>query len=82
MEEVVSVLEEIRDYLASIDNKLDELKVVNLKLDALMGSGPFTGISDIWDKLDEIKGDGVYNSLSDICDKLESVETEIGMINL
>ncbi len=82
MEEVVSILEGIRDYLASIDSKLDN---ISAEISSLKGIGLGTNgdsLEDICDKLEELKGTGLYNSLSDICDKLDSVETEIGMINL
>ena len=59
--EAVELLREIRDFLESIDEKLDDLK---------------DDSSDIRDKVGEINGSGLY-SLSDIFDKLTDIEISV-----
>ena len=59
--EAVELLREIRDFLESIDEKLDGLK---------------DDSSDIRDKVGEINGSGLY-SLSDIFDKLTDIEISV-----
>ena len=59
--EVVEVLREIRDFLESIDEKLDDLK---------------DDSSDIRDRVGEINGSGLY-SLSDVFDKLTDIEVSV-----
>ena len=59
--EAVELLREIRDFLESIDEKLDDLK---------------DDSSDIRDKVGEINGSGIY-SLSDIFDKLTDIELSV-----
>ena len=59
--EAVELLREIRDFLESIDEKLDDLK---------------DDSSDIRDKVGEINGSGLYN-LSDIFDKLTDIEISV-----
>ena len=59
--EAIELLREIRDFLESIDEKLDDLK---------------DDSSDIRDKVGEINGSGIY-SLSDIFDKLTDIELSV-----
>ena len=59
--EAVELLREIRDFLESIDQKLDDLK---------------DDSSDIKEKVGEISGSGIY-SLSDIFDKLTDIEISV-----
>ena len=65
MDELISVMEEIRDLLNDIDSKLDDIR----------GNG-LSSISDVCDKLDDIRGSGLY-SIEDVCSKLDNVETAI-----
>ena len=56
MEEVVSILVEIRDYLSSIDGKLDN---VSEEISSLKGVGADingNSLEDICEKLEELKG--------------------------
>ena len=76
MEELISVMCEIRDQLESMNYKLD---CISEKIDEVKGVGAFSSIADVYDKIDEITGTGLYNSISDICDKLDSVETAIDL---
>jgi len=76
MEELVSVMEEIRDQLVLMNSKLD---MISMDIDAIKGVGLNNSISDVYDKMEEIIGTGLYNSLSDVCDKLDNVETAIDL---
>ena len=76
MEELVSVMEEIRDQLILMNNKLD---TISMDIDTIKGVGIYNSISDVCDKMDEIVGTGLYKSISDVCDKLDSVETAIDL---
>lgn len=58
MDELISVMEDIRDILSSIDTKLDTLTYQVGSLDS---------------EISDIKGYGLYNSIADICDKLDNL---------
>lgn len=58
MDELISVMEDIRDILSSIDTKLDTLTYQVGSLDS---------------EISDIKGNGLYNSIADICDKLDNL---------
>ena len=66
MEELIAIMSEI----------LDEIKLLNNKIDDIRGCG-IHSIDDICEKLDDIKGTGVDNTISDVCDKIDSLETTI-----
>ena len=66
MEELIAIMSEI----------LDEIKLLNNKIDDIRGCG-INSIDDICEKLDDIKGTDVYNTISDVCDKIDSLETTI-----
>ena len=51
MEELVWVMEDIRDLLKEIKNEIKEFKD---DLKKIQGSGSYNSISDIWKKLDDI----------------------------
>ena len=68
MKELISVMEEIRDLLSRIDEKLDDIR----------GNGLYS-MEDVCRKLNEIetiRGNGL-NSLDDICNKLDDIKLEI-----
>ena len=67
VDELISVMEEIRDLLTSIDEKLDDIR----------GSG-INSIDDICGKLDDIRGIGI-NSLDDVCSKLDDIDMTINL---
>lgn len=58
MDELISVMEDIRDILSSIDAKLDTLTYQ---------------VGSVDSKISDIKGYGLYNSIADICDKLDNL---------
>jgi len=70
MNELVEVMQEI----------LEELRGINLRLDSIQGDGLYNSISDVHDKLDEIQGSGLYNSIGDVHDKLDDVESAISSL--
>lgn len=65
MNELISVMEEIRDLLTSIDEKLDDIR----------GSG-INSMDNICGNLDDIRGTGI-NSLDDVCSKLDCIDMTI-----
>lgn len=67
MNELISVMEEIRDLLSSIDDKLE----------GICGLG-VNSIDDVCDKLDDIRGTGLY-SLNDIYSKLADIDMTIDL---
>ena len=67
MEELICVMEQIRDLLVSIDGKLDDIR----------GSG-INSIDDVCDKLDDIRGAGLY-SLDDVYSKLADIDLTIDL---
>lgn len=78
MEELIGVLQEIRDGINSINNNIELLKD---SVDDLKGSGLYDSISDVCDKLDNlenevnsIKGSPGYD-LSEIYNCLSSIDT-------
>ena len=69
MDTMIALLEEIRDLLSEMNEKIDEIR----------GDGAYNSISDICDKIDEVKGNGLYDSISDVCDKLDTLDTTIDL---
>ena len=65
MDELISIMEEIKDLLSGIDEKLDDIR----------GNGLYS-IADICDKLDDIRGNGLY-SIEDVCSKLDGIQSVI-----
>lgn len=94
MDEMIALLEEIRDLLAEMNGKLDDIKGYGAdnsisdvcdKINEISGHG-FYSLSDVCSKIDDlssevdgIKGIGIYNTLGDVCDKLDSIETAIDL---
>lgn len=77
MEELIEVLQEIRDGINYMNTNIDELKN---SIEELKGIGLYTSISDICDKLesvenevDNIKGNTGYD-LTDIYDVLSNID--------
>lgn len=58
MDELICVMQDIRDILSSIDIKLDKLTAE---------------VGNVEAEISDIKGYGLYNSLADICDKLDNL---------
>lgn len=79
MEELISILGEIKDELSLMNEKLEE---ISDNIESIRGIGICDSIADVNDKLDSIAGSGVCNSISDICDKLESIGDAIESSNL
>lgn len=77
MDELVFVMEEIRDLLSEMNSKLDN---ISNDINQIKGNGVYDSLADVCDKLDEIKGNGLYNNLSDVCDKLDSLDTTCSLI--
>lgn len=73
MNELVSIMEEIRDLLFVMNNKLDD---ISSDINAIKGDGLFDSLSDVCNKLDEINRD----SLFDICSKLDTLELTCSLI--
>ena len=67
MEELISVMAEIRDLLVSIDSKLDDIRGLGIN-----------SIDDICDKLDDIRGSGL-SSLDDVYSKLADIDMTIDL---
>lgn len=85
MDEMITLLEEIRDLLVEMNDKLDDIKGYGVntsisdvcdKLDTISGMGIYT-LSDVCSKIDEVKGSGIYDSISDVCTKLDAIDTTI-----
>ena len=85
MDEMVAILEQIRDLLVEMNEKLDDIKGYGVdtsisdvcdKLDTISGMGIYT-LSDVCSKIDEVKGSGLYDSISDVCAKLDAIDTTI-----
>jgi len=68
MEELILVMEQIRDLLSSIDDKLDDIR----------GKGVYS-LDDIYRRLgniEDIRGNS-SNTLDDVCNKLDDIKFEI-----
>ena len=85
MDEMITLLEEIRDLLGEMNGKLDDIKGYGVdtsisavcdKLDAISGMGIYS-LGDVCSKIDEVKGSGIYDSISDVCTKLDAIDTTI-----
>lgn len=77
MEELIEILQEIKDGINSINYNMEQLKD---SVEELKGNGLYTSVSDVYNKVDaigntveQIKGNGFCNSVADICDKLEII---------
>lgn len=86
MDQLVEVLQEIRDGIYSMNSNIEDLKI---SLEELKGTGLYNSISDVYDKLGDInttsegiKGSGLYDSISDVCEKLDSVTGAIEAISV
>lgn len=69
MDDMIALLEQIRDLLMEVNEKLDDIK----------GYGAYNSISDVCDKIDGVAGSGLFNSISDVCDKLDTLDTTIDL---
>jgi len=82
LEQLIEVLQEIRDGIYSINSNIEDLKV---SVEELKGQGLYNSISDVCDKLEslasDIKGNGLYDSLSDVCNKLDEISTILNSID-
>ena len=67
MEELISVMAEIRDLLIDIDEKLSDIR----------GAGT-SSIDDVCNKLDDIRGTGI-NSIDDVCNRLDTIDFTINL---
>ena len=85
MNELISVLEDIKELLCDMNNKLEliDVNISELKTEvrSVKGDGIYDSISDVCDKLDSIQGTGIYNSIVDICDKLDTIDTSITLLD-
>lgn len=77
MDELIEILQEIRDGINNINYNIEQLTD---SVEELKGDGLNNSVSDICNKVDtigdtveEIKGNGFNNSIADICDKLEVI---------
>lgn len=77
MDELIIVMEEIRDLLSEMNCKLDD---ISSEISSIRGVGVYDSLSDVCDKLEAIKGNGIYDSISDVCDKLDSIDSTCMMI--
>lgn len=86
MDQLLEVLQDIRDGIYSMNSNIEQLidSVGELK-----GSGLYNSISDVCDKLDSvsstveaIKGVGLYDTISDVCDKLDSISSSLESIDI
>jgi len=68
MNELVSILEDIRDQLAHLNDRID----------SLTGCGCHN-ISDIVEAMESIKGVGY--DLSDVCSRLDSIDSSLSSID-
>ena len=86
MNELISVLEDIKVLLYDMNNKLelidDNISGLKKEVRSVKGYGLYDSISDVCDKLESIKGTGLYNSIVDICDKLDTIDTSISLIDI
>lgn len=69
MDELLSVLTDIRDQLFELNSKIDSLTSFGVN-----------DISDIVNAVNDIKGSVGYD-LTDVCDKLDSIESSLGLID-
>lgn len=94
MDDMITLLGEIRDLLVEMNGKLDDIKgygadtsISNVcdKLDAISGSG-LSNLDEVCNKIDElkdevssVKGSGLYDTISDVCDKLDTLDSTIDL---
>jgi hypothetical protein len=69
MDELITIMGEIRDQLAELNNKIDNLT----------GCGS-NNISDIVRVVEEIKGSTGYD-LTDVCNKLDMIDLSLSSID-
>lgn len=83
MDQLIEVLQEIRDGILTMNSNIEELKT---SVEELKGQGLYNSISDVCDKLEslasDIKGNGLYDSLSDVCNKLDQISDVLNSIEL
>ena len=86
MDELISVLEDIKELLNDMNNKLEliDVNISELKEEVISvkGSGVYDSISDVCDKLDSIQGTGIYDSIVDVCNKLDAIDSSITLANI
>ena len=75
MEQLLEVLQEIRDGIYMLNSNVEDLK------NEITGTGVYNSLSDVCDKLDAVEGlltgltsYGTY-VLSDVCNKLDSIDS-------
>lgn len=71
MEELISILSDIKYELEQVNGKLEDIK----------GYGLDNSIPDINEKLDDIKGSGLYDSISDVNNKLDEISSTASNID-
>lgn len=80
MDEILSVLIDIKNELMEMNQKLDSIQGIGAynsiadvcdKLDELSGGESLEGLAS---KIDEIKGTGIYDTVADVCDKLDAIK--------
>lgn len=74
MEQLLEVLQEIRDGIYSVNSNIIDLK------NEITGSGVYNSLSDVCDKLDAVESAltgltsyGTY-TLTDVCSRLDSID--------
>ncbi len=90
MNEVVDVLNEIKQIMLNMNQGIDRLtsvvETVADSVEEIKGSGLYNSISDVCDKIDsaveDIKGNGLFNSITDICDKLDIVSSSVDSVDM
>lgn len=70
MEELVSIMSEIRDQLIELNSKIDNLTSY--------------GINDISNIINAVEGikDNLGSDLSDVCNRLDQIDSSLGFIDL
>lgn len=75
MDQLIEVLQEIRDGIYLLNTNMEELK------SEVMGSGVYNTVSDVCEKLESVEtllngltSHGVYN-LEDVCSKLDAIDS-------
>ena len=75
MEQLLEVLQEIRDGIYLLNSNIEDFK------NEITGTGLYNSLSDVCDKLNNVESSltgltsyGAY-TLSDVCNKLDSIDT-------
>lgn len=85
MDEIITLLAEIRDLLVEVNTKLDDIKGDGIytsisdvcdKIDAISVSG-MCSIGDVCSRIDDLQGPGIYNTIGDVCTKLDTLDSTI-----